>query len=352
MTEIVTGLQQDGSPIVRLQSERLEVDLAPKVGGRIIGIRQRGSGHEFLWRNSRLPLELKPPGSEYDPSFYGGIDGCCPTTSPKPSTEWPAPITANCGPAADWWIDGQSLVLEGRLPLCGLTYERRMSLRVDSPHVDFQYRLTNPTGTERHFLWKLHAALAIAEGDVIECPARQAQVVDPAYSRFGTFSPFTWPHIEGQRADVVPPQNGTMDFFYLFDLQAGRIAWTRDTESGPPGLRRLSPSGRLKFEYTFDTAVFPFVWLFASYGGFDGHYTVILEPCTTMPIGVGDAIRHGRCSRLLLAKPWKQKCLSTLAPGQTGSGPPWAGPMGERDWPATADVHSDCRPPRACLVGR
>ena len=26
-------------------------------------------------------------------------------------------------------------------------------------------------------------------------------------------------------------------------------------------------------------------------------------------------------------------------------------PMGERDWPATPDIHSDCRPPRACLVG-
>ena len=37
---------------------------------------------------------------------------------------------------------------------------RIVRLRADSPHVDFEYRLTNPTGTERHFLWKLHAALA------------------------------------------------------------------------------------------------------------------------------------------------------------------------------------------------
>ena len=316
MTEIVTGLQQAGSPIVRLQSEQLEVDVAPKVGGRIIGIRQRGSGHEFLWRNSRLPLELKPPGSEYDPNFYGGIDELLPNDIAETIDGVACPDHGELWTRSlDWWIDGQSLVLEGRLPLCGLTYERRMTLRADSPHVDFQYRLTNPTGTERHFLWKLHAALAVAEGDVIECPARQAQVVDPAYSRFGTLSPFAWPHIEGQRADVVPPQNGTMDFFYLFDLQAGRIAWTRNTESGPPGLRRLAPAGRLKFEYTFDTAVFPFVWLFASYGGFDGHYTVILEPCTTMPIGVGDAIRHGRCSRLLPGEALETKVSLYAGPG-------------------------------------
>jgi hypothetical protein len=297
VTEIVDSLRQDGSRIVRLRSEHLEVDVAPEVGGRIVGIRHRGSGHEFLWRNSRLRLEPQPPGSEYDPNFYGGIDELLPNDIPET-------IDGVAGPdhgelwtrSLAWRIDGQTLVLEGELPRCGLTYERRMRLRGDSPHVDFQYRLTNPTGAERHFLWKLHAALAVAAGDVIDCPARQAQVVDLAYSRFSTLSPFAWPHIEGQRADLVPAQNGTVDFFYLFDLAAGRMAWKR--ESAPPGLRRASPSRPLRFEYTFDTEVFPCVWLFASYGGFDGHYTVVLEPCTTMPISVAEAIRHGRCGRL------------------------------------------------------
>lgn len=110
--------------------------------------------------------------------------------------------------------------------------------------------------------------------------------MDLAYSRFSTLRPFEWPHIEGQRPDLVPAQNGTVDFFYLSDLAAGRMAWRR-------------PRQGLKFEYTFDTEVFPFAWMFASYGGFDGHYTLILEPCTTMPISVAEAIRHGRCSRLL-----------------------------------------------------
>ena len=121
MTEIVTGLQQDGSPIVRLQSEQLEVDVAPKVGGRIIGIRHRGSGHEFLWRNSRLPLELKPPGSEYDPSFYGGIDELLPNDIAETIDGVACPDHGELWTRSlDWWIDGESLVLEGRLPLCGL----------------------------------------------------------------------------------------------------------------------------------------------------------------------------------------------------------------------------------------
>jgi hypothetical protein len=287
VTEIVENLQQDGLRIVRLRSEQLELDVAPQVGGRVVRIRHVGRGFEFLWRNSRLALELKPPGSEYDPNFYGGIDELLPNDVPETIDGVDCPDHGELWTRSlDWRIEGQSLVLEGELPLCNLTYQRRMSLRADSPCVDFRYRLTNPTGAARHFMWKLHAALAVEEGDVIDCPARQAQVVDLQYSRFSTLQPFRWPDIEGQRADLVPANHGTVDFFYLFDLDAGRIAWRR-------------PVRRLKFAYTFDTAVFPFAWLFASYGGLDGHYTVVLEPCTTMPLRVGDAIRHGRCSRLL-----------------------------------------------------
>ena len=203
---------------------------------------------------------------------------CCPTTSPRRSTASPVPITANCGPRSlDWRIDGQSLVLEGRLPLCGLTYERRMRLRADSPHVDFHYRITNPTGAERHFLWKLHAALAVAAGT--SSTARRGRPRSWIWRTRGStrLSPFRWPHIEGQRADLVPATTARWISSTCSTWPAGRMAWKR-------------PSRRLKFEYTFDTAVFPFAWLFASYGGFDGHYTVVLEPCTTMPICVGEAI--------------------------------------------------------------
>jgi hypothetical protein len=58
------------------------------------------------------------------------------------------------------------------------------------------------------------------------------------------------------------------------------------------------PVQDLEFTYAFDRTVFPYTWMFASYGGFDGHYTVILEPCTAMPISVNDAAARKQCSRL------------------------------------------------------
>lgn len=280
------NLTLDGVPLVRLESEHLRVEVAPGVGGRVVSLVEKTGGHEFLWRNPGLRLACLPAGSEYDPNFFGGIDELLPNDIPEEidgiacpdhGELWTLPLA--------WRREGPRLTLEGVLPRFGLRYERGMSLRPDGPYLDLTYRITNPTGQARPFLWKLHAALAIEPGDVIDCPAGRAQVVDAHYSRFGTVAPFAWPTVEGQAANLIPAADGTMDFFYLFDLRAGRLAWRR-------------PSAGLEFVYEFDAGVFPFAWLFASYGGFLGHYTVVLEPCTAMPMAVNEAAARRQCSVL------------------------------------------------------
>lgn len=286
MSTIRQDLQLDGVQLVRLESPQLLVDVAPSVGGRIVGLIDKKSGYDFLWRNTSLLLEPKPNDSEYDPNFYGGIDELLPNDLPEPING------VDCPDHGELWttplqskVLGDRLILEGRLPRCGLAYEREMRLRPGSPWLDFRYRITNTTNQQRQFLWKLHAALAVQEGDRIECPARKAQIVDPAWSRFKTIAPFRWPNLEGRAVDIVPARDGTMDFFYLFDLAAGEMFWRR-------------PGAGLKFGYQFDISVFPFAWLFASWGGFLGHYTIILEPCTAMPMSVSEAASKNQCSRL------------------------------------------------------
>ena len=280
------NLRLDSIPLVRLESAQLQVDVAPSVGGRVVRLIDKKSGYDFLWRNSSLRLELKANGSEYDPNFYGGIDELLPNDPPETidgvdcpdhGELWTTPLQAE--------ISGDRLRLRGRLPKFGLEYERAMQIRPGSPWLDCQYRITNATNKPRKFLWKLHAALAVQEGDVIECPARQAKIVDPAYSRFKTTTAFAWPSLEGNQTNIVPVCDGTMDFFYLYDLAAGEMFWQR-------------PSAGLRFGYRFDTKIFPFAWLFASWGGFLGHYTIILEPCTTMPMSVNEAAARHRCSYL------------------------------------------------------
>ncbi len=286
MTRITEGLSVDQAAIVRLESEWLQVDVAPSVGGRIVSLVEKSSGHQFLWRNAGLKLEKLEPGAEYDPNFYGAIDELLPNDIPEIINGVDSPDHGELWTKAlDYQVDGEALVLSGTLPLCGLWYERRMTLRSGCPYIDFDYRIENRSGERREFLWKLHAAVNTQPWDRIVCPAHTARVPDLEWSRWHSLGPFAWPEIEGQRADVMPPEEGTVDFLFLYDLANGQIAWE-------------SSDKNLTFAYYFDLDVFPYAWLFASYGGFDGHYMAILEPCTTMPLLVNEAARLGQCSTL------------------------------------------------------
>jgi len=286
MTRLRDDLSLDGIPVTRLESDHLRLDVVPSVGGRVVSLIHKPSGHEFLWRNRALPLRHEAAGSEYDPNFFGGIDELLPNDIPEVIEG------VNCPDHGELWTtplgcrrEGERVVLSGDLPRFGLHYERELSLRTDGPQLDLAYRITNRASQPRSFLWKLHAALAVQAGDIIDCPARRAQVVDLAWSRYRTLEPFDWPILQDQAVNLVPPADGTVDFFYLFDLRAGRMAWRR-------------PGAGLEFAYEFDPQVFRFAWLFASYGGFNRHYTVVLEPCTAMPMSVNEAAAKGQCSRL------------------------------------------------------
>jgi hypothetical protein len=286
MLPLQTGLRLDGAEIVRLESEHLRVDVAPEIGGRIVSLIEKERGHEFLWRNASLRLERQAAGTEYDPNFYGGIDELLPNDIPETLHNLACPDHGELWTTPlEWSAHGGELRMRGALPRFGLLYERALSLAADPSVLECTYRITNQTSEVRQFLWKLHAALQVGPGDIVDCPARLAQVVDPAWSRFKTLAPFPWPNLEGQAANVVRPAEGTVDFFYLFDLQAGV-------------LRLQRPAEDLCFSYEFDRRTFPYAWVFASYGGFNGHYTVVLEPCSSMPLSVREAAALGQCTVL------------------------------------------------------
>jgi hypothetical protein len=100
-TTIREDVMIDQTPVVRLENEFLQVDVAPTVGGRIVNLVEKGSNHQFLWHNARLKLEKLPAGSEYDPNFYGGIDELLPGDIPvfrNRSTASTIPIMASYGP--------------------------------------------------------------------------------------------------------------------------------------------------------------------------------------------------------------------------------------------------------------
>ncbi len=281
-----TGIPVDAVTVARLENAQLQVDVSPETGGRVTRLYHKTLDRDFLWRNPRLALAPAPYGAPYDPNFYGGLDDVIPGDLPERIGD------LDCPDHGELWTlplqperDGPTLRLRGQLPRWGLRVSKHFSLRPGASWLDVDYQIENVSGERRVFLWKLHAAAAISPGDQLDCPAATGSVADPRWSRWGAAAPFAWPLVAGQRADVIPPADGTTDFLFLSDLRAGRV-----------GLRR--PDLGAEFSLAFDPQVFPYVCVFASYGGFDGHYTAVLEPSTAMPLSVNEAARLGQCSRL------------------------------------------------------
>lgn len=279
--------EKNGMKWFRLENDFLEVEVVPEAGGKITGIKDKKTGHQFLWKNRNLTLQKHPAGSEYDPNFYGGIDELLPNDMPEQVNDVESPDHGELWTMPlDFAVEGDRLELSGTLPLCGLRYTRKMRLHREKPGIELQYKIVNPTPKPKEFLWKFHAALSIEPGDEILSPSRTGKVADPEYTRWTDFGPFPWPVIESQRADRIPPKENSVDFFYLYDLTEGYMAWRR-------------PEKKLAFLYCFDKDIFPYNWYFASYGGFLDHYTAVLEPCTAMPLSVKEAAKQRQCSVLL-----------------------------------------------------
>jgi len=259
------------SRLYTLRSDRLEVVIAPDIGGRIVSLKGIRSGHEFLWTNPSIPLRLEEPGTAYDPNFFGGIDELLPNDI--------AEIIAgvDCPDHGELWTssfsvgsyNGDTLSVVGCIPNFNFSIEREISV-IDCDCV-ITTRFTNLSSDPKPFMWKLHPAVAIQPGDRIECTAGWFEPIDPEWSRRTTGG--DW---EGE---TVPELDGSTEFLCMWPLLEGRIGWRR---------------GNLGFDVLFDPEVFANALYFASYGGFYGQHFAVLEPCTTMPLSVSEAHSIGR----------------------------------------------------------
>ena len=57
MTAFDENLVIDGTPVIRVENDFLQVDVAPGVGGRIVNLLEKSSNYQFLWHNAALKLE-------------------------------------------------------------------------------------------------------------------------------------------------------------------------------------------------------------------------------------------------------------------------------------------------------
>lgn len=276
----------NGIEILTIESDHLIFSVVPALGGKITGIFNKKLEKEFLWINEKTPLKVHSRGTDYDSNFYGAIDELIPNdiaetidsvAYPDHGELWTTVLQSK--------IAGEKITVYGTLELSGLYYQKTIYTDANASIIYIDYKIRNDSNGQRNFLWKLHAALKIKQGDKLVSGAKYGKVVDGSYSRFKDLNEFTWPYIENQDVSLIPAKTDTMDFFYLYNMAGGEM-------------QLLSNDEKHLFSYSYDQKIFPYQWYFASYGGFFDHYTAILEPCTAMPISVNEAKAKGQCAVL------------------------------------------------------
>ena len=281
--------------VIRLENEFITIDVLPELGAKIFNFIHRASNRNLLWHNSLIPPSSHEFGTRFDDVWSGGWDELMPNDIPSQVSGnemlpdhgeiWSQP--------SEWEIKAEETSVRFRnyghvLPT---VFEKTISLLPGDSHCTIQYRLTNKGTKPIDFLWNIHPAMAISPTTRLDVPAVKGIVEKWGTGHFEAGTEYTWPTAvdrSGHRVDmtqVYPPESNLADHHYLPNVSQG---WYAVTDS----------KSKTGFGMSFPINVFPNLWLFRTFGGWRGLYTLILETSNGLSFDLTFARQQGKCGHL------------------------------------------------------
>lgn len=156
--------------IQTLANDAVSLSIAPELGGRIVSLRDRISGRE--WLDGWAPAAKRRIWHPSDPANYesgpgAGIDECLPTVLPCKVACKSLPDHGDLwNQVPEFAIDPKGgFSCKWKVKSMPLAFERRISLRRNE--ICFDYRLGNLSDAPTPFLWAWHPLFAWKRGDQI-----------------------------------------------------------------------------------------------------------------------------------------------------------------------------------------
>jgi galactose mutarotase-like enzyme len=283
--------------MITLKNSELQLIIRPDLGGRIDQLTDCKTGHTWLWHPADYTPEqtrVLDVGAPFDAHWSGGWDEIFPNDM---AASFHGHDLVDHGElwSQAWTVVETSqhhITLLYECQTVPVTVSKTIQLSATQAEATLEYVFKNKSSETIPFLFKQHAAIAIAAGDKLLLPDCCIEPVVLEFSKIiGQDRKTRFPKAfaaDGQEVDLqtIPPQSSKLqEFYYCSDLAVGECGlW----------------NGRSQTALTmkFDTADFPYVWVFQSYGGWNDHYVVILEPCTTIPYDLEIAERNGTAAQL------------------------------------------------------
>ena len=279
---------------VRLQTEKLQIDVLPENGGRLASIRCFTTGTEFLLSGSKYGATAAfSDNAPFELSDCAGWDECLPTVSLSSSStgEHDAPDHG------DLWRRPWATLEQGEnhILLSTECFSRPLSftrsLRLDAARIRLDYSIVNRGQRAEPFLYACHPLFAVDRDDRVLLPS-EISTVRLHYSRGNrigfageqVFWPLTVPGRDESALNYVGDvSDGTAEMLYVTSLSRGICALYRS-------------QWNLAVVMRFTLQSLPFLGIWICSGGWpeqDGvrkQHAVALEP-TVAPLGsLADAV--------------------------------------------------------------
>ena len=281
--------------VVRLENEFITVDVLPELGAKIYNFIHRKSNRNLLWHNPRIPPSRQVMGTKFDDVWSGGWDELMPNDIPSPvfGNEMLPDHGEIWSQPSEWHIKSEdtSVRFVNYGHVLPTVFEKTISLLPGESHCTIQYRLTNMGPRPIDFLWNIHPALAISSATRLDVPAVRGIVENWGTGHFEPGIEYDWPTAvdsSGHKIDmtqIFPPESNLADHHYLPNVSHG---WYAVTDS----------QTKVGFGLSFPTSVFPNLWLFRTFGGWRGLYTLILEASNGLSFDLALARQKGKCGHL------------------------------------------------------
>lgn len=285
LTNNCTVRQVQGFAVHVLGNDEVEVAVVPELGAKIISLKNRRTGREWMWHPpGGLKLFRNYPGDDFSESPLVGMDECLPTIAP---CSWQGRALPDHGELwnAPWRVDaaaweGGLLKTAARLRLSPFDLERTIELHENEIHLD--YRLGNRSQTAERYLWAMHPLLQLRASDQLELPATTRALLKGE----------AWVDDLGS---AVPDGNCAKVF-------------AAPVSEGFAAIHNQRTGDRLEFEWSPTENNTLGVWL--TRGGWHGHEHFALEPMNGDADTLALAAERNRCGLVAAASSatW-QVCL-------------------------------------------